>query len=77
MDITTHTDANENRKIVIDLADGIHLEYSPETEPRCVEVIDGKIFTTTQEAAEELASEMRAWGVKPARPLGFAVVFWG
>lgn len=75
--IHTVTDSNENRTLVIDCANGTHLEYSEKTESRCVEVIDGKIFTTTEEAAEELASEMRAWGVSEARALGYAVVFWG
>jgi hypothetical protein len=68
---------NETLTLVIDTADGTHLEYSEKTEPRAVEVSDGKIFTTTEEAAFELASELRAWGVSEARAFGFAVVFWG
>jgi len=70
----------ENRREVLVLtarcANGNYLEYSEETDERIVEVIDGKIFTTTEDAAYELESEMRAMGLSEARAFGFAVVFW-
>jgi hypothetical protein len=73
MDITYRINSNENNAMIIAFEDGIRLEYSPETEPRCVEVIDGKIFTTDERAAFELECEMKAWGVTGAHALGCAV----
>jgi hypothetical protein len=73
---TTTNISTDNNTLTIDLSDGIHLEYSRKTDRRVVEAIDGKIFTKTLKGARELASEMRAWGVKEARALNYAVVFW-
>jgi hypothetical protein len=59
------------------LSNGSKLVYSAESDARIIEVIDGKLFTDTQESAVAIASEMRACGIRNARALGFAVVFWG
>jgi hypothetical protein len=55
---------------------GANLTYSPATDARVVGAEDGKLLCQDEEAAEELAGEMRAWGVQGARGLGCAVVFW-
>lgn len=60
----------------ITTADGNSLVYRPDFEPRMVEAIDDKIFTVSEQAADEMASELHAWGVPEARSLGCAVVFW-
>lgn len=62
--------------LTIKLDDGTVLTYSDETDTRCAEAVDGKIFTHTKKGAVELAAEMRAWGVKEARAFEYAVVFW-
>jgi hypothetical protein len=70
---TIHT-ATES-KLVIN-AGGIRLEYAASTDARIESVEDGKIVTVDDDAADALASEIRAWGVSNARGLGSAVVFW-
>jgi hypothetical protein len=57
-------------------SNGSRLEYSASTDARVLDVQDGKIWCRTTVDADELASEIRAWGVKEARSLGYAVVFW-
>lgn len=63
------------RKLVFTLP-GLRLEYSTETDPRILDVEDGKLFFQDDATAAEFAREMRAWGVNEARSLGCCVVFW-
>jgi len=55
----------------------LRLVYSSKTDERVECAIDGKVWARDAVAAEELAREMRAWGVSIARAYGNAVVFWG
>ena len=64
-----------NNKVTITLGGGEVLTYSPKTDKRIEEVIDGKIVTFTLQGAETLASEIRCWGAE-AKALGWAVQFW-
>ena len=74
MSATIRTNADTNTLTL--RVDGRRLKYSPDSDARVVECVDGKMFTATEQAAVELAGEIRAWGVTEARALGYAVVFW-
>ncbi len=76
--IATETDCCENRTLVCSCPEtGVRLEFSPATDARIEEVIDGKVLTQTEQDAEYLAGEMRCFGIESARAFGHAVVFWG
>lgn len=68
---------NTNSNILTITLDGLRLQYSRKTDRRVAGAEDGKLFTKTLKGARELASELRAWGVREARALNYAVVFWG
>ncbi len=69
---------NGDETLTINVAStGWTLTYSATTDRRVVGADDGKLLCRSIEAACELASEMRAYGVTEARQLGYAVVFWG
>lgn len=71
---TIKTDAEKN---LMEIAVyGAELSYSPATDARVLEVIDGKINCCDEEAAEGLAREIRAWGCPDAQALGCSVVFY-
>ncbi len=72
---TIRTDA-EASTLFIEV-DGLALTFSPATDGRVVGAEDGKLLCRFESEAEELAGEMRAWGVRDARAFGSAVVFWG
>ena len=77
MTTTTKIETNaEKNTITLENSDGIRVELSPEIDERVVECIDGKIFATDEDAAEELAAYIRLWTFPEARALGCAVVFW-
>ncbi len=73
--INAATIATSNNALVAKVY-GATLTYSPETDARIVGAIDGKLQCRDEEAAYELAGEMRAAGIPGARDLGCAVVFW-
>lgn len=66
----------ETNTLTANCSNGNCLEYSPKTDRRIVEVIDGKVFCRSEKAAYEIEREMRAMGLGEARSLGCAVVFW-
>jgi hypothetical protein len=72
----TSTITTENNVLTITLQNGMRLEYSPRTDSRVFEAVDGKLFTQTIKGARQLAAEMQAWGVSEARADNYAVVFW-
>ncbi len=73
---TSITTDSETSTMTIEV-DGSKLTYSPSTDDRVIGVEDDKVLTRSATSALELASEMRAWGVRDARGHGCAVVFWG
>lgn len=70
--ITTDSEASTLTALVDDL----ELTFSPTTDDRVIGVEDGKVLVRSNTTALELASEMRAWGIREARAFGSAVVFW-
>lgn len=70
------TQTNAETETLTIRQDELVLTYSPATDARVVGASDGKLQCRDEQAAEELASEMRAWGVKGANASGCAVVFW-
>lgn len=71
------TRQTDNGGILTIKVDTLTLEFSRETDKRVFGAEDGKLWANTEGYAEELAGEIRAWGVSEARALGCAVVFWG
>lgn len=55
---------------------GVSLTYSPKTDARIVDCIDGKVQCRTMKAAREIANEMRAWGFSEARTSNYAVLLY-
>ena len=74
--ITTTEESDGNLLMTLKAANGNVLKYGAGITG-VEEVIDGKIFTTTEQDAVRLAAEMKALGVHEARAFGYAVVFWG
>lgn len=69
--------STEDDMLTLTTSSGLTLVYSPETDCRVADAVDGKIFTNSKQGALELAAEMNAWGVPEARAFEYAVVFWG
>lgn len=73
----TYSVTTSDEVLTIHTSTGLCLKYSPKTDSRVDDAIDGKILTANEEDAESLAAEMHAWGIRKARAFNCAVVFWG
>lgn len=73
--ISTTEQANGELLMTLKAANGNVLKYGAGMTG-VEEVIDGKVFTTTEQDAVRIAAEMQSLGVTEARAFGYAVVFW-